>query len=63
MPQNSETVPCSQCGSPTPIEEANADGECCVCAALLSLRASMIKTGAIHPNLFQDQEPKLYPEK
>lgn len=52
---------CPTCGNEVPAAEINADDRCKVCDALASLRISMEKSGAIHPNLFERQDNRCLP--
>lgn len=45
------TEKCSQCGEPEVLSKLNADFECQVCAALMSLKATLERMGRIHREL------------
>lgn len=61
QPANVPMIICAQCGNQTPEATANADGECEVCAALMSLRATLIKVGRVKPDLFDRSDRQLPP--
>lgn len=44
--------PCFTCGIANPVSELDFDGNCTVCNALMSLRATLIEKGRIKPDLF-----------
>lgn len=47
-----ESKPCLSCRELTPVVELDFDGNCTVCNALMSLRATLIEKGRIKPDLF-----------
>lgn len=57
----SPTALCSQCGQPNPEHLLNADGECEVCAALMSLKSTLMKIGRVKPDLFDRADSQLPP--
>lgn len=61
MSMETSMVLCPKCRLPTPVTELNADDECSTCAALRSLRTTLIERGKIHPNLFEKQDNRQLP--